>query len=108
MRNWGIGLITIGFVFFLASIENLSRGEDSLIVPATLMISSGGWLTKKGQQQLELLKACAEAALMHNREKGYVDAYELSKEFQLQEIVIRQIIGKAQKQLFIPKDLIIK
>ncbi len=108
MKNWGIGLITIGCVFFLASLENLSTGKDSLIFPATIMISSGVWLTKKGQKNLDFLKECAEIALTQNREKGYVDAYELSKRFQVQEIFIRQVIGKAQKRLFLPKDLIIK
>ena len=108
MKNWGIGLISIGFIFFFSSLENLSKGEKSLVFPATLMISSGVWLTKKGEKEFDFLKECAEIALAQNREKGYVDAYALSKRFQVKEVVIRQMIGKAQKELFIPKDLIIK
>ena len=107
LRTWGIILSIFG-ILGVISIQGDKEALKGSLGWSTLVISPGLVLINKGQKVIKKTKLISTEALVHLREKGFIDSIEISDKLKISEISVRRFIYLGQIEAFIPSEVNIK
>lgn len=104
---WGIILLSIGVLNFIANIEKLktdpANGDISSGILISLILSTvGGVLSYFGWRYIKQKREAAAIALRMIRDDGKLDAALLAQRMSLPEVDVRPMIIEAQRKGILP------